>query len=495
MLVFLLGIFCYFLEPIKSISISKFEAGAYHNCIFTNINTTKCWGSNEFGALGLDYVNHQNDTGILIVDSKYDMGENLTYINFTDRFIPIAIALGFETTCAISRNNSVKCFGENLEGQLGNDYISNYILINHAKELIFDNAFTPLKFAFGKNHTCILSQQKTVRCFGLNIQGQLGYGDVTNRLDAINVSDIDLGAGFTPKEIYAGDDHVCVLSEEQSVKCWGKNNKYQLGYNHSNHIGDNLGEMGESLDILDFGDYIPAKLALGGEHSCAILNDGNITCWGYNNRGQLGIGVSDQEYRLSESRSRKVNLGEFYAENIVAGNRHTCAISIYKHIKCWGKNVNGQLGLGNTIDQNGSSVLDAVDLGDDFVVDKLVGGRDHSCAISVNDTIKCWGKNGGGQLGLGDNLDRGTASYQMGNNLTIVNIGPEFITTQSPTWTPTLVPSSNARNASLFLTILLVFCAILILGLTIKIIFAKNKNNNHFIVITFVIINQQHLIQ
>ena len=136
----------------------------------------------------------------------------------------------------------------------------------------------------------------SVKCWGQGNNGQLGYGDTQSRgvgADEMgaNLPSVDLGSGRSAKFIAAGVDHTCALLDNGGVKCWGYNNNGQLGYGDTQSRGDGADEMGDSLPTVDLGSGRSAKfIAAGGYHACAQLDDGGVKCWGRNDYGQLGYG-------------------------------------------------------------------------------------------------------------------------------------------------------------------------------------------------------------
>jgi alpha-tubulin suppressor-like RCC1 family protein len=136
----------------------------------------------------------------------------------------------------------------------------------------------------------------SVKCWGYNVYGQLGLDDVSTRgscaeqmgdkLDAV-----DLGPGRAAKMISAGRYHTCAVLDDDSVKCWGANDQGQLGLRGTSNRGDGPGEMGDKLDAVDLGTGRTAKtISAGDHHTCAVLDDDSVKCWGMNGRGQLGLG-------------------------------------------------------------------------------------------------------------------------------------------------------------------------------------------------------------
>jgi alpha-tubulin suppressor-like RCC1 family protein len=156
---------------------------------------------------------------------------------------------------------------------------------------------TATAISAGKNHSCALLDNASVKCWGSNNFGQLGIDNSTNMGDHSGemaaLTGIDLGTGRTATAISAGDDHTCALLDNASVKCWGRNSYGQLGIDNDTRMGDDSGEMAV-LPSIDLGTGRTATaISAGNEHSCALLDNASVKCWGYNGAGQLGIEGND----------------------------------------------------------------------------------------------------------------------------------------------------------------------------------------------------------
>jgi cysteine-rich repeat protein len=233
--------------------------------------------------------------------------------------------------------------------------------------------------------------------------------------------------------VAAGLQHTCAVLSGGRLKCWGQNDKGQLGLGNTKGRGLLPGDMGESLPFVDVGGEVIAVTA-GECHTCALLSDGAVKCWGCNDKGQLGQG--DTVLRGDDpgdmgSALPVVNLGEGQtATALVAGFEHTCAVLKGSgEVKCWGHNNEGQLGLGNNMNRGDNpgemgDALPAVDLGIlGGPTVEIALGREHTCARRKAGQVKCWGKNDTGQLGQGDTADRGDGPLEMGVALFAVDLG------------------------------------------------------------------------
>eukprot|EP01083_Nonionella_stella_P198960 730038_1 len=154
--------------------------------------------------------------------------------------------------------------------------------------------FNVTQIVAGGYHTCALSDNNAIKCWGYNSYGRLGYGDTINRGDNANemgdyLPQVDLGVNFNVTQIVAGYYHTCALSDNNAIKCWGRNSFGQLGYGDAINRGDNANEMGDYLPQVDLGvNFNVTQIVAGGYHTCALSDNNAIKCWGYNSYGRLG---------------------------------------------------------------------------------------------------------------------------------------------------------------------------------------------------------------
>jgi alpha-tubulin suppressor-like RCC1 family protein len=291
---------------------------------------------------------------------------------------------------------------------------------------------TATAIAAGSQHTCAILDNESVKCWGSNASGQLGLGHTNNRGDASgqmgdNLTAVDLGTGRTAKAISTGDSHTCAILDNESVKCWGLNDEGQLGQNTDDSRGDESGEMGDNLTAIDLRSTgrTAASITTGDKHTCVMDDNASIKCWGYGYYGQLGIG-DQKSYNRPLENVLELGSGKT-AKAITAGDRHTCVMLDNSSIKCWGLNDSGQLGQGDT-NNRGDGIggnpnnLPSIDLGSGKTARAISTGDRHTCAILDNSSIKCWGRNISGELGIGDTDNRGDNSSEMGDNLPVISL-------------------------------------------------------------------------
>jgi cysteine-rich repeat protein len=379
----------------------------------------KCWGANYSDQLGTEETSSTGD----------EIGEMGAALPVTDLggSRAIDVVVGLQHTCALLENHSVRCWGSNDYAQLGLGAVD------------LGTGETAIAISAGNAHTCALLESGAVKCWGYNEFGWLGLGDMMDRGtnpeqmgDALPA--VDLGAGEKVIAISAGQSHTCALLASGAVKCWGSNEIGQLGLGDVMDRGKTPGEMGDALPAVDLGTgTIAVAISAGSSRTCAVLQGGAMKCWGFNVDGVLGLG--DVFYRGDEPGEMgdalpAVDLGT--GKTAVAasvGGWHTCALLGGGQVKCWGNNEIGNLGLGDTSSRGGmpgemGDALPAVDLGTGntaIAVATRLFGR-HTCAILHDKSVKCWGYNEYGQLGLGDAVNRGDATGQMGDALPAVTL-------------------------------------------------------------------------
>jgi alpha-tubulin suppressor-like RCC1 family protein len=403
-----------------------------HVCAVVDNGLIKCWGANNRGQLGLG---DDQDRG----DEAGEMGANLPTVNLGVGRQVNHLAVGFEHTCARLDGGDVKCWGADESGQLGlGDTAPRGDLPGQMGDSLpvvdLGPGFRAVSVRAGITHSCALSIQGRVKCWGANGAGTLGLGDTLPRGRAAGqmgalLPEVDLGTDRHAVELAVGGNHVCVRLDNGSVKCWGDNSVGQLGVGDTSTRGVAPGQMGAALPAVDLGPGRTAlQLGLGRLHSCARLDNNSVKCWGGNTLGQLGVGDlvarGEKPPQVGEA-FVAVDLGPGRsALDLGVGSNHACARLDDNSVKCWGDNATGQLGLGDALGRGGQDIdmgaaLPAVDLGG-LGAQFVFTGRSNSCARFSGSSLKCWGDNTRGQLGLGDVLSRGASAGQMGATLPFI---------------------------------------------------------------------------
>jgi alpha-tubulin suppressor-like RCC1 family protein len=327
------------------------------------------------------------------------------------------LVAGNNHTCVLFRSGLVACWGRNNVGQLGYNRTDNLAdgepVTAFGYVSLGDQA---IQIAAGGDHTCAILTSGALRCWGLNTSGQLGRGNTTNLGDnetVFSAGNVDLGAGVTVKDLALGGFHTCALLATGAVRCWGRNSEGQLGYGNSAALGDN--ELINNLPNVSLTGTV-RKLVAGDLHTCALTFAGTLRCWGFNASGQLGQNINlgsfssswgDQTNELPSTLPSDINTGAQVTE-VAAGDNHTCALSSDGLLKCWGLGSSGQLGYGNT-----NSLVTPPATGvnlDGVTAYRISAGAAHTCALRSNGTARCWGAGADGRLGRGSTTNSATAT-------------------------------------------------------------------------------------
>ncbi len=248
-----------------------------------------------------------------------------------------------------------------------------------------------LQVAAGLAHTCALSRQGTVQCWGRNDRGQLGVGDAnpTPRPTPVMVEGL---SGI--RAIASGDFHSCALTAAGGVKCWGWNVYGAIGIPEDG----GLQEITRPMDVQGLASGV-AAIDAGGLSSCAITNAGGVKCWGFNSNGQLGDGSTTNRFAPVDTTGLSNGIAK-----ISVGGSHACALTSAGRAKCWGSNTNGRIGDNSLVDRTTAVDVQGLDGG----LIAISAGGTHSCALTSSGGAKCWGANGEGQSGDGTPIDRPT---------------------------------------------------------------------------------------
>lgn len=312
------------------------------------------------------------------------------------------------TFCVIRNDDRISCSGDNSRGQLGIGDTIRRITFKENPSL--ENV---KKLTAGMFHFCALyddnSGQGKINCWGYNGYGQLGVGDNKNRfvptdvlgLERENITDIQARKAYTGRYYV---ENTCALSESGKIYCWG--------YNHNTHGTLGNGEDGHKYSPTQVSGINNAqKFVLGGHSSggygCALLTDKTVKCWGYNGYGQLGTGNINSEKTpvlVTDGANPLSNVKDIITTPSDYGT--TCGLIEDGTIKCWGYNQYGQVGSGNTGSKTILNPTPVQNIGGakskaTKIVSSGAGKRTSFCAILEDKTVKCWGNNRNGRIGLG----------------------------------------------------------------------------------------------
>lgn len=336
-------------------------AGALHTCALTSTGGVKCWGDNTYGQLGDGTTTNQATP----VDVKGLEGG----VSF--------ISAGSGHTCALTKDGGVKCWGNNNDGELGDGTTTQRLTPVDVNGLTSGVS----AIALGSLYTCALTSTGVVKCWGWrNAYAEGNDNPTTKRLSPVDVQGLTSGI----RAIATGTAHTCVLTSTGGVKCWGSNGEGQLG------DGTTINRA-TPVDVSELTSGVSA-IAANGYHTCALTKRGGIKCWGINVYGTLGDGTTTNHTTPIDVSGLTLGVSA-----INVSGSHTCAITSIGGVKCWGDNTQGQLGNG-TIDQQ-IKPIDVNGLSNDIIA--IAAGDLHTCALTLDGIVKCWGANFLGQLGDG----------------------------------------------------------------------------------------------
>ena len=388
--------------------VNRVEAGVHHTCALIDGGSIVCWGRGEFGQLG-----YGNTNNVGLAEYPSDIGP-----------VPlptgvVKLDLGGQHTCGVFDDGALRCWGLNDRGQLGYGNIDNFGDDEPLGTLPAISVPTAIDVEASERHTCARVGNGEVRCWGANDYGQLGYASLA--LEMLSPGG-PVAVGSSVSGLAGGYWHDCARLIDGGLRCWGRNTSGQLGLGTTANIGDD-----EAPNAAGIVQLIPPALpdntevvsvSLGGNHGCAVLGGGELMCWGANGSGQLGYGDLNTTGDDDTPQTRNpVDIGGPVAE-VVCGANHTCARLEGGDVYCWGDNSVGQLGLGN-VDNVGDDELPTtvgpVQIGGQVV--QMTAGGNHTCVLTTDAEVRCWGQNNFSQLGLG-------TSVTVGDNETPSQVDP-----------------------------------------------------------------------
>ena len=347
--------------------------GGSHACYVTAQGAVRCYGEYGSGQLGYD---------------PGPLGFSVEPVSVAAISDATAVQTGSNWSCALHQSGRVSCWGSNDVGQLGSGSTESGPTPSEVQGL--PPNITAIEASRGyeseSGHNCAIAADATLWCWGANSAGQLGDGTTSQRNQATQVPGL---SGV--EKVAVGVFHTCAALSAGGVKCWGRNNAGQLG----NGTTSNRATPG---DVSGLTGSITA-LSAGANHTCAVAA-GVLKCWGANRAGQLGDGTHAFTSPPSSTRTTPVTVagGLNGVQAIAAGNEHTCALLADGSVRCWGINHSGQIGDGTRgFSFPEPSRIPTIASG----AVAISAGSAHTCARMSSGTVRCWGTDDWGQLGRG----------------------------------------------------------------------------------------------
>ena len=393
-------------EPpgLPAFRLTAIDAGSFHTCGVATDARAWCWGLNDRGQLGDGTVGDFRSSPVR-VGSAFS-----TYRVVSAGGSGFAVQGGppnilFEShTCGLSAEGAIECWGANTYGQLGNGS--------------FEDAAVPipilapgLRFrsvTAGGRHTCAVSEELEVYCWGSNSNGQLGNASAGLRSSVPVLVGGGAAQGIVFDKVSAGESHTCGIVGTVTY-CWGHNERGQLGNATTLPSVSPVGVL--LLPARAFAQHVSA----GFEFTCNVVASvGRAYCWGRDDSGQLGFGPDELCGVVVCSTVGRPVVGDFSFRDVTAGGLHACGLTQDKRIICWGGNGRGQLGIGVTPEPIVTPGAPTVIMGEtvlpgrpgktltvEWRIRQVTAGGLHTCAIAQTGAPYCWGDNKYGQVGAG----------------------------------------------------------------------------------------------
>jgi alpha-tubulin suppressor-like RCC1 family protein len=411
-------------EATGSTNWTQVNVGTNHNCAVKTDGTLWCWGSDWQGKLGNGATVGDQVTPVQEVTAATDWAQ---------------VAAEGNHSCAIKTDNTLWCWGQETEGQLGNGATAS----NQDTPVQEVTAATDwAQVDLGGAHSCAIKTGGTLWCWGQDTQGHLGNGAATGNQDT-PVQEVTAATDWA--QVGIGIHHSCAVKTGGTLWCWGRGFEGQIGdglgaetdspsqeatlstdwkqvnadHYHSCAVKTNgtawcwggdgsSGKLGDGPELLQKNAPVQeatgatdwTQIDAGFTHSCALTTNGTYSCWGDDTYGQLGNGSSTG---AQLSPTQELTSATDWAQVSVSPG-HSCAIKTNGTAWCWGSDYNGALGNGPTLTDNQFSPTQEATLATSWAqisVKNELGGTRHSCAVRTDGTLWCWGTDGNGQLGNG----------------------------------------------------------------------------------------------
>jgi len=443
--------------------ISADENGMY-TCALDAAGAAYCWGAASFGQLGNGGVSSTPGVPVAVVTSGVLSGKTLTQIatgsgstcavastgaaycwgqgvngelgngSATNSNVPVAVtmsgalagktltqvSLGTNFACALDSSGAAYCWGLNTSGQIGNPATAAHFLVPTA-------VTSQAAVSAGYTHACTISSGKAY-CWGDNSDGELGNGSTTSSRVPVAVVTSGVLAGVTLTQITAGFYFTCALSTTGAVYCWGFNADGELGNNSTTNSGVPVAVT--TSGVLS-GVTVTQITADSGYNACALGSTGAAYCWGKNSDGQLGNNtVTSSSVPVAVSTSG-VLAGKTLTQ-VTAGNDLTCALDSTGLAYCWGDDTRGQLGNNSTTTSPVPVAVTATGVLSGVTLTQVSAGNAFACALGSAGAAYCWGYNASGQLGNSSTVSSSvpvavtTTGVLSGVTLTQVTPGASF---------------------------------------------------------------------
>lgn len=349
-------------HPVADVVHQRVSADSLHSCALTPSGKAICWGEGQHGRLGNGDDSPQ--------DRPIAVAGELSFVS---------ISTGLQHTCALTAEGDAWCWGRGHVGRLGNGATSN-----ESSPVKVAGGQKFVSISVGRNHSCGVTAEGKGYCWGYGADGKLGNGSTTSAMTPTEVK-----SSIRFKTISAGSYVTCGISTDGPTYCWGSAKNGKRGDGETNGIAYDPREV--------LGGHRFASIYAGHQYVCALTTEGEAYCWGSNSSGQLGDGTTT-------NRAEPVAVGggkKFTTLSI--GKYHACGTTESGTAYCWGSNGRGKAGVGRS---RGGNIYAPEPVANVNNFASLGAGHDHTCGITTDNKLYCWGNAGSGRLGTGSTSNR-----------------------------------------------------------------------------------------
>lgn len=364
------------------------------------------WASSAPGVATVNQSGHLTMVGAgeVEITASTDSAVGRIRLSLPGDFAAASVTTAGSTTCALKPGGATYCWGSNLAGAVGAPVgdSPHPVAVSGGHSFALISAGSDGEFSLGSAHVCAVTTGGQAYCWGYSNsaqtgrQGDLCYQGTVSTVYCVRTPAL-VGGDHAWRSLSAGGDHTCGLTTDGTIRCWGSNRVGQLGATVATSCLARPGSYNTAYPCSSAPVEVPGsftQVSAGAMHTCALASDGTAYCWGSNEFGQLGTGAGTQEASpVAVATSLKFTA-------ISAGFSHTCARTADGAIYCWGANGAGQLGT-----PGGGSGVPVRAGGAGFTARSVTAGTGHTCALGNDDRAYCWGYNGHGQLGTGATSD------------------------------------------------------------------------------------------
>ena len=395
---------------LSGLSLTQVSAdqGGQYTCALASTGAAYCWGAASYGQLG-NGASSTPGVPVAVSTSGVLSGVSLTQI-----------ATGSGTTCAVSSGGAGYCWGQDANGELGNNSTTSGTVPVAMTTSGLGSAETLTQVSLGTNFGCALDSANAVYCWGLNTSGQVGNPATgTHFLTPTPVtSQSTISAGYT---------HSCLIRNGRAY-CWGDNSDGELGNNST--ASSTVPVAVTTSGVLS--GVILTQIVAGYFFTCALSSTGAVYCWGFNADGELGNNSTTNSSVPVPVSTSGVLSGTSITQITADSGYNACALGTNGAAYCWGRNSDGQLG-NNTV--TSSSVPVAVSTAgvlSGVTLTQISVGNDLACALGSTGLAYCWGLNSNGELGNNSTTNSSvpvavaTTGALSGVTLTQISVGNVF---------------------------------------------------------------------